>query len=1601
VAHDTFLGTGVGGYAGLSASLFKDKLQGSGFGVSASLGVAVDPFGGTSLYGGIGGSFSPVDKSDKSTSPLGGGIGLNFNTNFKSLNVGGGAGISVNGASLIGASLSSGNISTSGPLGYSSSQGYNTIENANVGRIQTKTVSSGFSIPFGFGSLSIRHNYTRYWSDETSSVQTFGTLHYTTDRSYAYNQEYDTYYLPDINDTAYDLFNAAKNDPIKSTGGTLPDYDTYSVLGQGISGAMRPYAYQLEVKGKGKNSSGTFQTNRQNVTDDVTYEYGIDPQTGEYVQYEQHDYTNNALNPSKLNFRFSDDFSNRYLQQNLLANGSVFQFDLNPVYGLNDSNYGFDSGTERLASSRNIEYFTNSEILGGAAKQKGFINTHDTPGNSSGFNRAANPNGSVIAAGDNRIGGFMITNSSGVTYHYALPVYAYGESSTTENVYGVQRFNTQSRDTPYATSWLLTAVTGPDYVDINNNGLADQGDWGYWVDFEYGKWNSDYVWRTPYSGAKKDIDQSFQYHSTGHKELYYLDAIVTPTHTALFSKEIRNDGSSAAVPDGVQDYHHTTAQMRLNDVILFNNKDLNKTIDQIRAMGTNDAASYVLVTKAVINNNDPTHTINYVQTPQKVHNSENVIDWFDILALNLNAKVIRDVKLTYDYSLCQGTPNGFNTNYLAGKLTLTSLTLLGKQGQASIPPTTFDYDLPAEGVKSASVNFKNRKDSSIDIFYNTSGFFIEGDMIKFSIGGVPYYGLVKNADPGTMEINYVGDRPPLLSGSYTLATTKNPPYGSENHDMWGMYKADYHPIFNNENLARWPSRASAKSSDVWSLRRIHHSLGMTTDIVYEPDVYGKSALYQGTSLNVNKIVNNGGTSFTIYCVLGYAGGGLDDFIKPGDNIQTDLRGTYGYPCQVTETDQGGDHQVSGTCTGFVSSNYTDPVTVTSVTANTVTVSSASLSAIIFNDPNGATYDGGNITVDGIGNNYGGGLRIKQVINKEPVTGTTMTVSYNYGTPANPALSSGTTSYEPVGIDITKIRGSSAAMSKKFSNLLSLSRLVPGPGVMYEYVGVTTSRTVDGQEVQALGSSQYQFEVFNKGMLGVWNNPATKTSTSEVSYVSIQNYTSRIGSLKRIINYDNLGNKLSETINNYLYDEQQGESADANKAQYEILMGRFNKQGVIMERTAEGRYNDGKTRNVMTAYVNYPNIPTGSTTIDYKTGLTGNTQTLGFDMYSGQPVKTLTYDSYGNRFITEATPAYKLFPLMGLKSVNTQNANMLSQVAEDITYKADQSNNYTGVESATAMVWSNQTMMLNDTETAVNTLHAIGASTFNIWRPYQTYRWAPQDRTGGITAVGSFSSYFYGSAPLAAWTLTSQMTLYNKYSNALEAFDMNGNYGASKMDAQQAKLTSTATNANYVEMTYAGLEDGVLSGSALPRGVNLGSAVMTAVTSHTGNNSVQLTQGQAGLSYTINSSKLKTNRNFIASVWMKSATPANATLYYRVNSGSAVAAVVNTSKVAGDWYLVTLQIPSAALTAGSNLEVGCMNNGTATAYFDDFRFKPVNSVMNSYVYDAGTGELLFLLDNNNLFSKFQYDAEGRLTKTFVERLGYGVKQVNEYQYNYAH
>jgi hypothetical protein len=112
-------------------------------------------------------------------------------------------------------------------------------------------------------------------------------------------------------------------------------------------------------------------------------------------------------------------------------------------------------------------------------------------------------------------------------------------------------FLSQTELPSYVHSWLLTAVVSADYLDVTGDGPSDD-DYGYWVRFNYTKTSDDYRWRVPFADASfivgnaSDINDDKATVSYGEKEVYYVQAIETKTHIALFKTSAREDGVSAS-----------------------------------------------------------------------------------------------------------------------------------------------------------------------------------------------------------------------------------------------------------------------------------------------------------------------------------------------------------------------------------------------------------------------------------------------------------------------------------------------------------------------------------------------------------------------------------------------------------------------------------------------------------------------------------------------------------------------------------------------------------------------------------------------------------------------------------------------------------------------------------------------------------------------------------------------------------------------------------------------------------------------------------------------------------------------------------------------
>lgn len=333
----------------------------------------------------------------------------------------------------------------------------------------------------------------------------------------------------------------------------LPAQDMYQVTGQGISGMFRPFArYALQsCYSSDEKIDGKF---------DKTVAGGVP----------------DAFNKKSM-----------YVSQQY-KDGLVFKMVSETSFNLID--------TMDLPQS---DYATNDLLNIGDGyfyDQASTTVKHDV----------CNVTGTVITplfsngSSDHRLTGFIVTDQEGKKYYYTLPLFniqqiSYSSSNpnglTSKLVPDNGSYSYVNSNSPYVSTWLLTAITGSDYVKMKSADLPEpgthypidfnwilphQGDMGYWVKFNYAyddyktseniEQKSTYLWQNPYKLCIHD-QCAGQYSTTlGQKEITYLSSIETPSEVAYFHTEDRDDGIGL----------EKTEYPDLSDVALVNSGDMFK-----------------------------------------------------------------------------------------------------------------------------------------------------------------------------------------------------------------------------------------------------------------------------------------------------------------------------------------------------------------------------------------------------------------------------------------------------------------------------------------------------------------------------------------------------------------------------------------------------------------------------------------------------------------------------------------------------------------------------------------------------------------------------------------------------------------------------------------------------------------------------------------------------------------------------------------------------------------------------------------------------------------------------------------------------------------
>lgn len=1401
-------------------------------------------------------------------------------------------------------------------------------------------------------------------------------------------------------------------------------HDDFSVMGGNVSGNIRPY--RLEVGSLAFPFQGLEHHNRY-----ATVSY---------------------LDDYKVPFRYENSVSNGY-EYHATGNGvGVEGFEQTQLYTpgaivlkdpslyatnsrtapsrkgiINDPNAPV-SDRRKLVQGKNIKWFSNEEIA------QLYANSTDGPGDGSflefnyptagqvpdprpitgytfcpWYNTNCQPqpiygqqqtyswknNPWRVTLPGKGVGAFAITAEDGTTYHYSLPVYHYTQFSSSRQLtapQGVQdpglstqmvgAKNSHNTGGGYATTWLLTAITSSDYVDRGEPGsgklgTVDDGDWGGWVRFDYGRFSNLHKWRQPYLGerASEDSYNDVAY-AEGYKQTYYLNSIRTRTHTALFVKSVRNDGRSHYLsgynPSGNLGFDETlvASSLRLDEIVLLSNEDLTKlkTPDGIR--DANNELSVPALSENTANNHAQFD-------PQELSSQDTyayVLDKHDLdtdgrIRAYINQRALKRVLFNYSYRLCQGTPNSFES--------------------ARTPP-------PMDESQFACTR---------------TG--------KLTLESLSIYG------PDNTK----------LTPDFKFAYGANPDYQKDNWDGFGMYKSGV-----VVNTSQTPRSAHLVSTDyatasadgaAWSLTEIINPLGGKTKVRYERDQYASVSEYSSvltlTNQNCSNVFTANVPDLANYLQPGTVRTPASSFFNyayvcyyPTGGLRTAATGSKPTPGKGGLTGgrfqpgPGYEPQVNNCGRGLINGVFH----VVSISGNTLTIDQQDVPAMAAscagyggseNECRPPYAAGATITLNIPVVKSGGDVRVAAISTADE-TGQEYQVRYAYTSTGQPSTlnSSGVISKEPAFVE---------RVTRPFDAWFDY----PGTGVLYGKTTVLRGNFRNNDVGDYNQREEYTFQTPVSSMV----RPETQSSYAHIAWS------------------DNPNNHHDPKAKGYRGLDMQHNVTTINLGMIgqPLAIRKLNKRGEVESSTSfeygnnvpnpegiarQGYFTEGVMTNELLGDVYYrvnrstkvyqPTMLLATTT---KTnGVSSRSQQDKFDFYTGQVVESSFRNSVGDQYRSKTIPAYTLprYAAMGPASEQRTNKNMLTQEAASYLYKV-RSNGSQAVVAASVQTWKDSWNTYRGYDANSDKYTDRADDPRGIWRLFESYMWvSPRTNADGTYADADFVDFNWSQGVLAnqarGWTKAGEFTRYDHYSKPLESKDINGQYVSRKLGYGQVHRLVTAANARYTEVAFSGAEDFL----AQPNGqAHFGGEVrdggrQTSLYHHTGQYASRLPAYQNGFTYQAAlGSEVRGGRKYRLSCWVygdNEAIRAAAQLYAKVDGndiGSISATLANT-KPAGDWYLLNLLVDVP--TSGQQLTVGCRNTGGQPVYVDDFRFHPVESPTTAYVYDAHTAQPTYVLDNDNLFTRYEYDAAGKVTRIAKEALTpVGSNQpaariVKEYEYNFA-
>ena len=581
--------------------------------------------------------------------------------------------------------------------------------------------------------------------------------------------------------------------------------DIYTCAAQGIHGPFMPYAnYEIEYRDYNNKDFKHY------YWDDVNNR----PINYQNTQFVSSDLYNNSPNrKSNIQFRFLND-----LGKNCIGKG--LDGDFSGYFNLDETD------TERAYGSKLI-----------------------------------NP---IITEQNGPLEGFEIIDSDGKIYEFMMPLknMIHCSYTTNESKDIGSQFSKYITLTPYAYSWLLTAIKSPDYVDLDeetdpNYGPSDN-DYGFWAKITYQGDNPDvengkylYNWQTPFDKNKK-VSGSTYSGSLGLKEVSYLRKIETATHKAIFHLEDRLDSRGAGFNSIYNVLMGDFGKMGLsgNDVSIQDISDQTPNRKTIRI-----TAKLLAGIESFFSIHPPEYFFEY-KLIVSGHNVGQGNLYHDQIAPKLWTLQMRTddpeitkyidpvtglVTIFYDFDWTDWYNNGVvaHPNPLQDVTAITGITNVVFYAGTALKSI----------IKNQAILNKTKQLTKIELFKKNIGTTVTEETPVKTINFAYDYSLCKNTPNSLASREQGGTQGKLTLKAFTVQGRDglalppysftyqdgdgNPDFGDiEKYDNWGMYN----PSGSIENHMT-PQDKGDNIGVVWNLTDVNTPLGTNVHVEYERDCY--------------------------------------------------------------------------------------------------------------------------------------------------------------------------------------------------------------------------------------------------------------------------------------------------------------------------------------------------------------------------------------------------------------------------------------------------------------------------------------------------------------------------------------------------------------------------------------------------------------------------------------------------------------------------------------------------------------------------------------------------------------------------------------------